>query len=158
EPEAHNAIHGLVRWANWSVVDRAADRVRMRYVVHPQPGWPGTLEISIAYALTDSGIAVQTTATNIGSRSCPYGAGQHPYLTLGTDTIDSLVLQSPGRRYLESDERGIPVASHPVAGTRFDYTEPRELGPDKLDAGYTDLDRDADGYARVQVHSVDGTR
>src|SRR5690348_13104768 len=29
EPAAHNAIHGLVRWANWTVADRADDRVAM---------------------------------------------------------------------------------------------------------------------------------
>ena len=29
EPEAHNAIHGLARWANWSVRERAGDRVTM---------------------------------------------------------------------------------------------------------------------------------
>jgi aldose 1-epimerase len=158
EPAAHNAIHGLVRWANWSVLDRAADRLTMRYVLHPQPGWPSTLEIRIAYALSDAGLSVRTTATNVGGRSCPYGAGQHPYLTLGTKTVDSLVLQAPGRRYLESDERGIPIASHPVAGTRFDYIEPRELGSDKLDTGYTDLDRAEDGKARVRISTDHGSR
>jgi len=29
EPEARNAIHGLVRWAAWSVGERDADRVVM---------------------------------------------------------------------------------------------------------------------------------
>jgi aldose 1-epimerase len=158
EPAAHNAIHGLVQWANWSVQDRAADRVSMRYMLHPQPGWPSALEIRIDYALQDTGLSIRTTATNVGARRCPYGCGQHPYLTLGTETIDSLVLQAPGRRYLESDERGIPVASHSVAGTGLSYIEPRKLGSDKLDTGYTDLDRDDDGNARIRISTEDGTR
>ncbi len=158
EPEAHNAIHGLVRWANWSVASQAADRVVMHYTVHPQPGWPGTLELEIDYRLSATGLTVTTTATNAGARSCPYGAGQHPYLTLGTEAVDSLVLKAPGRTYLESDERGIPIATHDVTGTRFDYTEPRELGSDKLDTGYTDLDRDRDGIARVSIETAGGGR
>ncbi len=158
EPEAHNAIHGLVRWANWSPVSQEANRVVMRYVLYPQPGWPGTLELSLDYRLSDAGLSVTTTATNIGGQSCPYGAGQHPYLTLGTETVDSLVLKAPGRTYLESDERGIPVATHDVASTRFDYTEPRQLGSDTLDTGYTDLDRDRDGIARVTIQTADGGR
>lgn len=158
EPEAHNSIHGLVRWANWSVAGRADERVVMRYVLHPQPGWPGTLELRIQYALDDAGLAVTTTATNVGRSACPYGAGQHPYLTLGTQSIDSLVLKAPGRRYLESDDRGIPTASRSVQGTPFDYTEARELGSAKLDTGYTELERDPDGYARVTIETADGAR
>ncbi len=29
EPDHHNAIHGLVRWANWDLAHRDADRVTM---------------------------------------------------------------------------------------------------------------------------------
>lgn len=39
EPEKHNAIHGLVRWADWTVADRAEDRVVMAHTLHPQDGW-----------------------------------------------------------------------------------------------------------------------
>jgi aldose 1-epimerase len=34
EPEARNAIHGLVRWAAWSVGKREADRVVMEHTLH----------------------------------------------------------------------------------------------------------------------------
>lgn len=154
EPEAHNAIHGLVRWANWTVADRAGNRVAMRHVLHPQPGWPGALDLQIEYELDDRGLTVTTTATNVGGSACPYGVGQHPYLTLGTERVDSLVLTAPGRHYLESDERGIPTGSRPVQGTRFDYTEPRQIAEAKLDTGYSDLDRDDDGCARVVIEAT----
>ena len=39
EPEAHNAIHGLVRWANWSVARRDDQAVVLQHVLHPQTGW-----------------------------------------------------------------------------------------------------------------------
>jgi aldose 1-epimerase len=153
EPEAHNAIHGLVRWGNWQLASRTSDRVVVEHVLHAQPGWPWPLSFQIEYALGDGGLTVTTTATNVGAQDCPYGAGQHPYLTLGGESVDSIVLRAPGRRYLEADERGIPIADHDVRGTRFDYTEPRELGPAVLDTGYSDLQRDDDGLARVVIES-----
>jgi aldose 1-epimerase len=158
EPEAHNAIHGLVRWANWTVAQRNRDRVVMEHILHPQPGWPGTLHLQIEYALGAGGLVVSTTAANVGSVDCPFGAGAHPYLTLGTESIDSLTLQAPGRRYLEADQRGIPTGVRDVSGTPLDFLAPRELGEDRLDTAYTDLVRDDDGLARVLIVTVDGTR
>jgi aldose 1-epimerase len=67
--------------------------------------------------LGDDGLAVNTTATNVGPGACPYGAGAHPYLTLGTDTIDPLILQAPGQRHMPSDAQGIPTATETVDGT-----------------------------------------
>jgi aldose 1-epimerase len=158
EPAAHNAIHGLVRWANWTVAVRAANRVVVEHVLHPQPGWSWPLKLQVEYALDEDGLTVTTTAINVGRDACPYGAGQHPYLTLGGESIDPIVMQAPGRRYLVTDDRGIPTAVHDVDGTRFDYTEPRELGAAKLDTGYTDLERDADGLARIVIERHDPRR
>jgi aldose 1-epimerase len=158
EPERHNAIHGLVRWANWTVGARGRNRVVLEHLLHPQPGWPGTLHVAIEYELGDDGLTVTTTSTNVGEVGLPYGAGQHPYLTLGTETVDSLTLQAPGRAYLEADERGIPTAVHAVAGTPLDYTSARPLRDARLDTGYTDLIRDEDGRARVNISTSSGTR
>src|SRR6516165_4903392 len=58
EPEHRNAIHGLVRWATWTTADREPHRAVMEHVLHPQPGYPFSLRISIEYALTDSGLRV----------------------------------------------------------------------------------------------------
>src|SRR5436305_11719319 len=33
EPERGNAIHGLVRWSNWTVADRTAERVVLEHVL-----------------------------------------------------------------------------------------------------------------------------
>jgi aldose 1-epimerase len=158
EPAAHNAIHGLVRWANWRVAERAPDRVLIEHLLHPQPGWPTALHVQIEYSLGADGLAVTTRATNVGDQPCPYGAGQHPYLTLGAESIDSLVVRAPGHTFLESDQRGIPTGRREVRGTQFDYTRPRKLGADKLDTGYTDLEGDPDGRSRVRIETTDGSR
>jgi aldose 1-epimerase len=152
EPERSNAIHGLVRWSVWSVAERESDRVVMRHRLHPQPGYPFTLDLSIEYMLSANGLTVQTTATNVGPDRCPYGCGAHPYLTVGTETVDATALRAPGRTVLQADGRGIPTgATQPVAGTDYDFREPRAIAYTKLDHGFTDLERDKDGLARVEL-------
>ena len=64
---------------------------------------------------------MRTTATNIGSRGLPVRSGAHPYLTLGTETVDDVLLQVPARTALRSDERGIPIGAVAVDGTELDF-------------------------------------
>jgi aldose 1-epimerase len=156
EPEHSNAIHGLVRWAAWQEREREPHRVVLGHVVHPQPGYPFSLQLEIEYDLSDGGLAVRTTATNVGATPCPYGSGAHPYLTVGTETVDDVVLRVPARTALRSDDRGIPVGTEPVEGTELDFRSPRPIGETKLDHGYTDLERDEDGLARVELSHRDG--
>jgi aldose 1-epimerase len=155
EPEARNAIHGLVRWAAWSVGEREPDRVVMEHTLRPQPGYPFSLALGIEYALSDTGLRVTTTASNIGREACPYGSGMHPYLTAGTQTVDTIVLRAPGRTVLRADERALPVGTAPVDGTKFDFRRPRPIGATKLDNAFTDLERDDDGLARVELRRPD---
>ena len=155
EPEHRNAIHGLVRWNAWTATEREPHRVVMEHILYPQPGYPFLLRISIDYALSDSGLQVRTTATNLGTQSCPYGSGAHPYLTLGTETIDGLILHAPGRTVLRSDERGLPIRREAVEGTEYDFRQPKRIGSIKLDHPFTDLDRGADGLARVELRDSD---
>jgi aldose 1-epimerase len=151
DPDENDAIHGLVRWETWTVGRREAAAVVMEYLVHPRPGYPFSLALAIEYALSEDGLSVTTTATNVGADACPYGAGAHPYVTLGTERIDPLVLQAPGSTVLSSDERGLPTGRSPVEGTEYDFRRPRELGATRLDSCFTDLERGADGRARVEL-------
>ncbi len=158
EPEPRNAIHGLVRWSAWTVGQRGRERVVMEHVLRPQPGYPFTLAVSIEYELSDRGLSVRSTVTNIGSQRCPFGAGAHPYLSLDTSTIDALTLRVPAETVLRSDERGLPIGAIPVDGTEFDFRRPRQVGTVKLDNCYADLERDADGRARVVLSDPSGRR
>jgi aldose 1-epimerase len=151
-----DAIHGLVRWAGWTVGEREPHRVVMRHRIYPQPGYPFTLAVSVEYALSERGLRVTTTATNVGAKPCPYGCGAHPYLTVGTPTVDPVILRAPARTVLSSDERGIPVGSQSVEGTGFDFRRPRPIGTTRLDNAFTDLERDEDGLARVSLSDPDG--
>jgi aldose 1-epimerase len=157
EPVHSNAIHGLVRWVPWRVAEREPHRVVVQHVVHPQPGYPFTLAISIEYVLAESGLAVRTTATNIGAVRCPFGAGAHPYLQLGTPTVDALFLRVPARRVLLFDPRGLPIGSEEVDGTEYDFRFAGAIGGTKLDNAFTDLERDQHGIARLVLRNAAGS-
>jgi aldose 1-epimerase len=151
EVENGNAIHGLVRWTPWTVSERGPDRIVMAHRLHPQPGWPGTLDLRLEYRLDDDGLTVVAQAENVGTESCPFGVGFHPYLGLGAPAVDELELEVPARIRLLSDARGLPTGQAPVAGSELDYRSARAIGPARLDDCFTDLDRDPDGRARVAL-------
>ena len=150
EPERRNAIHGLVRWSEWSVAERASDRAVLEHTLFPTPGYPFALALRIEYALADDGLVVRLEATNIGAEPCPYGAGQHPYLAVASDRVDDVELQVPAAKVLESNDRGLPVGESAVAG-QLDFREPRQIGLTVLDHCFTGLGRDSDGRARVRL-------
>ena len=102
----------------WTVRRTEPGRAVLEHVLHPQPGYPFTLALAVEYALSESGLRVQTTATNVGADPCPYGEGAHPYLTVGTETIDPVVLRIPARTVTRSDERNLPVAQRARRGHR----------------------------------------
>jgi aldose 1-epimerase len=159
EPERRNAIHGLVRWLAWRPVSQAEHAVVLESVLHPQPAYPWRLELSIEYRLVDDGLAVSTLATNLSDTAAPFGIGFHPYLTVGTDTVDSASLMVPAQRRLLADERGLPSGDLAVSGSDYDFTTPRPIGQMKLDTAYTELAHGDDGRAVARLdrgHGDDG--
>ena len=66
------------------------------------------------YRLGRDGLTVTTDAENIGDADLPFGLGFHPYLTVGTTTVDQARLRVPAQRRLVSDERGLPTGSMSV--------------------------------------------
>jgi aldose 1-epimerase len=157
EPELQNAIHGLVRWLPWKTESKSTDEVALSCVLPPQPGYPWQLELQVRYRLDESGLTVSMRARNVSDVPAPFGIGFHPYLTVGMP-IDQAILQIPATRYLLTDERELPTGSKPVAGSDRDFTRPRTIGSLRLDTGYTDLVRGADGRARAVLAAPDGGR
>ncbi len=155
EPDKHNAIHGLGRFARWQVAEQEEHRALLQLDLAPQPGYPFALEVNVEYRLgASTGLTVMTTARNVGARPLPYGSGFHPYLTVGTQSIDDAQLHLPAGVRLETDERGIPTGERvAVEGSAYDFSKPRTIGDTRLDDAFGDLARDADGRASVRLNS-----
>jgi aldose 1-epimerase len=150
EPANDNAIHGLVRWSEWEVAERAPERAVLEHTLFPSPGYPFALALRVDYTLGEDGLTVQIDATNVGSEPCPYGAGVHPYLAVEGDRVDDVELQVPAETVLRSNERGLPVGESAVDG-ELDFRNPRPVGGTVLDHCFTGLERDADGKAQARV-------
>jgi aldose 1-epimerase len=157
EPGRHNATHGLLRWRSWRALERAPERVVMAIRLHPLPGYPFMLDVRIEYELGDGGLAVTSTTTNIGESACPYGSGQHPYLSPGRGLIDACELTVPAGTRILTDERRLPCGREPVAGSAYDFQAPRRLGGTQLDDPFTDLLRDERGLAVSSLAASDGS-
>lgn len=161
EPEKGNASHGLVRWAAWTVADRAIDRVRLVHRVFPQPGWPSLLDLSVDYRLDpEQGLSVVLSAVNAGDAPSPVALGMHPYLAAPDGgTVNGCTLQVPARTRVLVDERSLPTGTAPVGGTPWDYRQPALIGEQVLDAAYTDLEGDSvrlSAGGRTTVLTSDG--
>ncbi len=157
EPEKNNALHGFLRWRSWTAYERDDHRIVMGTRLHPMQGYPFALDVRVEYRLDDAGLTVVTTATNVGDTACPYAGGQHPYLSPGSGLIDDCTLQLPGATRIVTDAaRQLPTGVEAVAGTVFDFTSPRALGPLAIDYAYADLARDDAGRAWVHLTGTDG--
>ncbi len=151
EPDRRNAIHGLVRWLPWHVVSRAQNVVTLSCLLHPQPGYPWSLELSVRYRLGREGLEVVVEASSPGGSAAPFGIGFHPYFSVGGAMVDRARLKVPAQRRLVTDDRGLPTSEAPVAGTELDFTAIRPIGATVLDTSFTGLVRDAGGRAVVEI-------
>ena len=152
-PEAPNAIHGLVGWQPWRVLAASEDRVTVTTTVEPHPGYPFRLAAAVDYALTSDRLTVTLRVRNLGTDPAPFGAGFHPYFSVGaTDDGDvgeaELTLPALSALVLEG---GLPTGER----TPFDGDVGR-IGDRVLDDALTDLDRDADGWARARLRGPAG--
>lgn len=156
EPTRHNALHGLTRWLNWTAVDQAEDRVLMSLVLDPQDGYPFTLRLDVDYRLSAGGLTIRTTAKNVGRQAAPFGAGHHPYITVGT-LIDQALLKMPALLRLEANDRLIPTGRLlPNRGSAYDFLEARPIGSLRMDTAFANLIPDSDGLIRVRLEAPGG--
>jgi aldose 1-epimerase len=104
EPAKGNAIHGLVRWANWRCVDHGEAHVTMEHTLHPQPGYPFAVLLRVTYSLGEHGLTVETYARNEGTGTAPFGTGQHPYFA-GAPLADDLEVEIDGKTFVIGDRK-----------------------------------------------------
>jgi aldose 1-epimerase len=162
EPSRHNAIHGLVNWVRWRRVAGAAGSendtasVTLEHDVVPQPGYQWPLTLRTTWSLGPDGLVAEHTATNTGAEPCPFGLATHPYVRIPGAKVDDLLLRVPGRSRLLVDGRMLPIGAAKVAGSEYDFTEAKAIGPLELDTAFGDLERDSDGCSAVTLTAAGG--
>jgi aldose 1-epimerase len=149
------AIHGLVSWQPWTVLDRTEGVLSVGTVVEPRPGYPFRLAAAVDYALSADRLDVTVRIGNAGGTAAPFGLGMHPYLAVGATEdggIGDAELTLPARTLMVVGEDGLPTGE-----TRpFDGAVGR-IGDRSLDDPLTDLVRDDDGWAHVELRGAAGT-
>jgi len=136
EPSRLNATHGLLRNTAYRVEERTDAAITLAATVFPQHGYPFQLDTSVRYELTGDGIAVTHVIANVSDDAAPVAVGAHPYLRLGTVPVEDLVLTIVAGTRFEVDDRLVPVAEHPVAGTEFDLSDGVRVGDVELNDAF----------------------
>jgi aldose 1-epimerase len=157
EVDRHHALHGLVHWIRWEVVDAGDDHVVLDHHLVPQQGYPFALHLTVHYRLTTDGLSATATAMNTGPRAAPYGYCPHPYLVAGPGTVDGWSLELPAARRLDTDDRLSPIGTVAVESVENDFRKAAVIGERQIDHAFTALTRDTDGRATVRVRAPGGS-
>jgi len=95
-----------------------------------EEGYPGTLNSTVTYSLTaDDQIKVSIEATT--DKPTIINLTNHTYFNLageGNSTILDHELELPGTSIVATDSSNIPTSLLPVAGTPFDFRNPKIIG------------------------------
>jgi aldose 1-epimerase len=151
EPAKHNAIHGLVAWQRWRLVEHTEASVLIDCELPPQVGYPWQLTLRTRYTLGPDGLRVDHEVTNIGAAAAPFGLAAHPYFRLPGTPVDDLTLTVPARTRVLFDARLLPIGAAKVTGGDHDFTAARRIGTQVLDNAFGDIDRDPDGTSSVRI-------
>ena len=126
-----NALHGGSGGFNqrlWRVESAADGALVLAYrSPHGEGGYPGTLDITVAYALTpDNGLRIDYRA--VTDRATVINLTNHSFFNLageGTGSVEGHELMVNAAAYTPVDETSIPTGEiAPVAGTPLDFTTP----------------------------------
>ena len=156
EPERRNALHGLVQFTDFEILDASDSAVRLGAFIPPQHGWPFPLEVEVEYRAEPGGLGCTHRVRNLADAPAPYATGAHPYLRIGEFDTADLRITVPAEQYVEVDERLNPLDVLPVEGTRFDLRGGRLIRELDLDTAYAAL-TPVDG-AVAWLEAPDGSR
>jgi aldose 1-epimerase len=154
EPGRQVALHGLVCWERWSLVERTAAQVTLRIDTVPVPGYPFPLRATITYQLATTGLQVELHTANLGTRDAPYGAGFHPWLSPGPGSLDECLLEIGADTWVPTDDRLLPTGYEPNPA-HLDFRTARAVGATQLDDGFVDARFDQ-GRSWVRLTGSDG--
>ncbi|TBN57542.1 galactose mutarotase [Glaciihabitans arcticus] len=140
EPRRGHALHGLVAWTSFDVVESSATSVTLSTTIEAQVGYPHRVLVTVEYVLSSTGLRETVTADNQGRDAAPFGTGPHPYLVAGPGRVDDWTLSLDAAQVLAvTEERLIPVSLVDIGDTEFDFRTPRVIGDTFIDHAFTGL-------------------
>jgi aldose 1-epimerase len=155
EPARDNAIHGLLRYAEYTPVEQERDSVTLAATIYPQMGYPFTVRTAVRYELVADGLKVTHFLENLGGEPAPVAVGTHPFLKIGDVPTEELVLRLDAATHIEVDDRLLPTGEVPVDDTEWDFREGRRVGDVQLDDAFGGL-ASVDGTVEHTLVAPDG--
>ena len=160
----HGGTRGLSRvvWKADPLEDERSPVVRFHYrSPDGDQGYPGNLDVSVAYTLTDRNeLKIDYAATT--DQPTPVNLTHHSYFNLAGAASGSVLgheLELRASRYTPLDEKLIPTGKIvPVTGTPFDFSRPTAIGarmhrPSQVADGY-DLSYVLDRTGPGPIHAA----
>ena len=157
EPARHNAIHGLANWSRWALAEQTGDSVTLEFDLPAQVGYPWSLTLKTRWSVSADGLRCDQEVVNTGEANAPWGYSVHPYLQLSGVPVDDILLRVPGRTRVLADSRLLPIGAVKVAGSEYDFSEPRRIGAAILDTTFGDIVAEPDGGSSVTIAAPDGS-
>ncbi|HWO62384.1 MAG TPA: aldose 1-epimerase family protein [Umezawaea sp.] len=153
EPARGNAIHGLVKLAEWSVLEHTGSLVSLETTIAAQAGWPVPLHVTTSYALDENGLTVAHAVRNVGDRPTPFGVGTHPYPRAGLSRTDDCTLKLAASTVVPLDpDKMVPTGlPQHVGGTEFDFRTARSLKGVNLDTPFGGCEPGPDGLVHHEL-------
>jgi aldose 1-epimerase len=155
EPERGTALHGLVAWQPWSILEVNEASVDLSTVIYPQRGYPFLLTLGLRYSLDRAGLRLDVSARNDGDAEAPYGVSIHPWFVAGPEPLSEWVFTLPAHEVLTVDDRLLPTGVVAVEGS-LDFRDGQPLSDIALDHAFTGVDF-RDGRAAATLRSPGGT-
>jgi aldose 1-epimerase len=150
--------HGLlVTSPYWHVTEVASDgqsahvTSRLEFWKYPDlmAQWPFAHEYEMTYSLAGGMLEVRTTVTNLSTEAMPLVLGFHSFYQVPDIPRDEWLARIPARIHVIPGEHNVPSGEM----RPMDVPNPLLLKGQKLDEGFTDLERDADGRVHCSIEA-----
>lgn len=149
------ALHGLVSWQRWAVVEATPTQLVMGIDTVPVAGYPWQLELLATYTLAGSTLTIVVDATNASDTAAPYGIGFHPWLSPGPGSLDDATMRIDATQWVRPDDRLLPAEVVDLPA-HLDFRTERRVADADFDDAFLGVTRDADGLAWIRLTGSDG--
>lgn len=121
-------LHGGLQGLGTQHWDMQPDGATGLLLTHHSPdghmGYPGAVDFSVEMRL--DGTKLRITMQGVPDRKTPINLAQHNYYTLGAHGVRDLVFHAEASAYTPTDDSLLPTGEiAPVAGTQYDFTQPK---------------------------------